>query len=289
MFEVNEENVISVAIGIGILIATVIIATVWNWLFGRFIKRSSFVLQNDPTSYKFMRHAITAVIYVVGISWAIYRIDSLRTMATTLLAGAGILAVAVGFASQHALSNVISGIFIVVFKPFRVNDRIQIKEDMGGVVEDITLRHTVIRDYENRRIVIPNAIISDEVIINSDLADKRIARWVEFDISYDSDIDLAREIIVDEVMNHPLHIDARTEEQLAEGVPEVPVRVVSLGDFSVKLRAWVWAADIADSFTMKVELLESVKKRFDREGVEIPFPYRTLVYKNDLPSNTKKR
>lgn len=288
MFEMNEANLVSIVVGIGILVATVIVSTIWNWSFGRFIKRSSLVLNNDPTSYKFMRHAITAVIYVVGISWAIYRIDSLRTMATTLLAGAGILAVAVGFASQHALSNIISGIFIVMFKPFRVNDRIQMRDEMAGIVEDITLRHTVIRDYQNRRIVIPNAIISDEVITNSDLADKRIARWVEFDISYDSDIDLARGIIVDEVMNHPLHIDGRNQEQIAEGMPEVPVRVIALGDFSVKLRAWVWAADIADSFTMKVELLESVKKRFDREGVEIPFPYRTVVYKTDLPGNAKK-
>ena len=280
-----EEQFISAAIGVTILVATVIFASLWSWLFGRFIKRSAFILHNDPTSYKFLRHAITALIYVVGISLAIYRIDSLRTMATTLLAGAGILAVAVGFASQHALSNVISGIFIVIFKPFRVNDRISVRSELNGMVEDITLRHTVIRDYQNRRIVIPNAIISDEVILNSDMDDSRINRWLEFDISYDSDIDLAKQIIVDEVMNHPLKIDGRSEVQIEEGVPEVPVRVISLGDFSVKLRAWVWSNDQADSFAMHCDLLESVKKRFDREGVEIPFPYRTLVYKRDLEPN----
>jgi len=71
-----------------------------------------------------------------------------------MLAGAGILAVAVGFASQAALSNIISGVFVVIFKPFRVGDRLKINE-LTGVVEDITLRHTVIRDLENKRIIIP--------------------------------------------------------------------------------------------------------------------------------------
>jgi small conductance mechanosensitive channel len=60
----------------------------------------------------------------------------------------------------------------------------------------------------------------------------------------------------------------------------VPVRVLSLGDFSVNLRAWAWTQNSADGFVLTCDLTESIKKRFDAEGIEIPFPYRTLVYKN---------
>jgi small-conductance mechanosensitive channel len=238
-------------------------------------------MKNDPTNYLFMRHATVGILYIVGFSIAIYMVPSLRTLASSLLAGAGILAVAIGFASQHALSNIISGVFIVIFKPFRINDRLKIRE-LQGIVEDITLRHTVIRDFENKRILIPNAVISDEIIINSDFADDKICRWIEVGISFDSNIDLAKEIMRDEVMKHPLHIDVRSPEQVEKGDPEVPVRVLLLGESSVNLRAWAWAKDSPDGFVMSCDLYESIKKRFDREGIEIPFPHRTLVHKNSM-------
>ena len=134
------------------------------------------------------------------------------------------------------LSNIISGVFIVLFKPFRVNDRLLVK-GLSGTVEDITLRHTVIRDYENKRILIPNAVISDEVIVNSDFLEDKICKWIDVRISYDSDIDKAKAIIREEVENHPLHLDVRTPEQLKEGVANVIVRVILLGEYSVDLRA----------------------------------------------------
>ena len=278
----SEYELIHIITGAGILVTTVVLAAVWNRLFKRFVNRPSESGVRDTANYTFLRHTITVLILLIGFSIAIYTIPSLRVMATTALAGAGILAVAVGFASQHALSNVISGLFIIIFKPYRVADRIRLRDTLAGTVEDITLRHTVIRDFQNQRIVIPNSIISDEVIINMDLEDERNARWLIFDISYDSDIDKAREIIVDEILKHPLHIDHRTQEEIENGEPEVKVVVVELGDFSVKLRTWVWTKNTDDSFTMHWELTESIKKRFDREGVEIPFPYRTIVYKKDL-------
>lgn len=267
---------------IGILVATIFAGYIFNRFFQRFIHRSTRILLNDPTNYQFLRHAITAVIYILGFGMAIFQIESLRTVAGSILAGAGILAVAVGFASQHALSNIISGIFLILFKPYRINDRITVKDTLQGVVEDITLRHTVIRDFQNRRIVIPNTIISNEVILNTDMIDEKICRWIEMGISYDSDVQKAKAIMREEALKHPLHLDNRTPEQIKEGADEVVVRLVSFGESSVNLRAWVWAANLSDGFIMHCDLLESIKARFDAEGIEIPFPYRTLVFKNEL-------
>lgn len=141
-----------------IFVVTIVVAFIFQKLYSRFINHSSGVMKNDPTNYKFVGHAMSAIIYLVGFGWAIYEIPQMRQIANSLLAGAGILAVAAGFASQHALSNIISGLFIIIFKPFRVNDRLLLRETMQGFVEDITLRHTVIRDFENRRIIIPNTV-----------------------------------------------------------------------------------------------------------------------------------
>lgn len=277
----NEAlNYTQLAIAAGIITVTLIVGYLFNRFLFRFFSKSTFILRNDPTNYKFLRHAITALIYLVGFGMAIFQIDSLRGVAGSILAGAGILAVAVGFASQQALSNIVSGILLVIFKPYRINDRIIVKDTLQGVVEDITLRHTIIRDFQNRRIVIPNSVISNEVIINADLAEEKVCRFVEVGISYDSDIKRAKQIMREEVLNHPLHIDPRTPEQIEEGVDEVPVRVLSFGDSSINLRAWAWAANQADGFVMHCDLLESIKGRFDAEGVEIPYPYRTLVFKN---------
>ena len=274
-----DSNFVYISVFVGILVATFIVAYLVNRFFLRLIRRSTEIMKNDPTNYLFLRHTISALIYLTGFGVAIYMMPNLRALASSLLAGAGILAVAVGFASQHALSNIIGGVFIVLFKPFRINDRLEIK-GMVGIVEDITLRHTIIRNFENQRIIIPNAIISEEVIVNANYGDDIICKWIDIGISYDSDIDKAKAIMQDEVMKHPLHIDRRTPEQIENGEPEVVVRVLALGDFAVTLRAWAWANDPADGFVLSCDLFESIKKRFDAEGIEIPFPYRTIVFKN---------
>lgn len=91
---------------------------------------------------------------------------SLRGVAQTALVGAGILAIITGLASQEALANIVSGIFIISFKPFKIGDIIRIDESKTGTVTDITLRHTIIRNYQNNMIVIPNSIINKEKIVN---------------------------------------------------------------------------------------------------------------------------
>ena len=267
-------------VAIGIIVLTIVVNMLFVKVFNRFIRSRTEDMHTDPTNYKFLRHSIVALIYVVGVSAAIYTIPALRTLASSLLAGAGILAVAIGFASQQALSNMISGIFIIMFKPFRVNDRITIRDTISGVVEDISLRHTVIRNFENRRVIVPNSIIGDEILINADYEDALICKWLDMGIGYGADIKQARKIMQEEAMKHPNFIDNRTPEEKEKGIDAVRVRVLSWGDFSINLRAWVWTADNGAAFQLGCDLYESIKERFDEEGVEIPYPYRNVVHHN---------
>jgi len=212
-------------------------------------------------------------------------IPTLKAFAITLFAGAGILVALIGFAAQEAFSNIVSGVFIVMFRPFRVGDMIKVGSLQYGIVEDITLRHTVINSFENKRIIIPNSVISSDVIINDSISDDKICKWVEIGISYDSDIDLAIKIIQEEAEKHPLSIDNRTQEMIEAGEPVIEVRVIDLDEYSVNLRAYVWLNGPLEAPRVRTDINKSVKKRFDAEGVEIPFPYRTVVYKKDLPPN----
>jgi small-conductance mechanosensitive channel len=186
------------------------------------------------------------------------------------LAGAGIFAVAIGFASQKAFSNIISGLFIVIFKPFRINDRLSIGNDISGIVEDITLRHTIVRSYENKRFVIPNAYISEEVLVNADITDPQIRKFVFFKVDYQTDLNQAIQIIRELAENHPLTLDRRTTEELKNEESKAAINVIDWGDYAIVIRAAIWANDSSDAFAIQCELNETVKAKFDEAGIIIP-------------------
>lgn len=272
-----------------VIVVTIVIASVVKKVFKKVISKSAENADTNLTTLKFLDHSISIIVLLIGFSWASSMIDFLKPIATSIVAGAGILAIAVGFAAQQTLGNIISGLFIVISKPFQINDRISMSDGLRGIVEDITLRHTVIRNFENQRIIIPNSIISNQVLINSNFSDTKICRFINVGISYDSDIDLAREIMIEEITNHPLNIDIRTKEEIKAGVPRLSVRVIQLADSSVNLRAWAWAKDAPDAFVMECDVLESIKKHFDKAGITIPFPQRTISYLNPKPDIEEKK
>ncbi|MBZ0327112.1 MAG: mechanosensitive ion channel family protein [Altibacter sp.] len=266
---------------IGVVLAlTVIAATTANMWFKHDIQKK-IETEQDPTSFKFLRYVVLVGIYFIGIMLSLLAFPSLKGVAQTALGGAGVMALIAGFAAQEALSNVIGGLFIITFKPFRIGDLIKITDAMVGRVNDITLRHTVIRNFENKMIVIPNAIINKEKLINYDMGELKCCERIEIGISYDSDIDLAKKIMQEECERHPLILDNRTELEVQEGKPIVRTALTQLNDSSMTIRAWTWERNYSDSFQLKIDVLESIKKRFDKEGIEIPFPYRTVVMKKD--------
>jgi small-conductance mechanosensitive channel len=285
----NSESLQYLLLVVIVLAAAAIINLVVRFLMNKVIKRTTKKINVDPTNFSFIKNSIGFIIYFIAIIVIFLKIPFLKTFGAGLIASAGILAAIIGFASQKAFANIIGGIFILMFKPFRVGDTIEVGSNMKGVVEEITLRHTVIRNYENRRMIIPNANISDETIINSTITDSRIRKFVEFGISYDSDIDKAITIIREEIGKHKNFVDNRTDKEKKDGIPAVAVVVTSLADFSVNLRAYAWAPGNDEAFGLQCDVLKSVKERFDREGVEIPFPYRTIVYKKDLDEQKNKK
>ena len=250
-----------------------------NWVlrraFNRFMRLRATAINVDLTNYKFLGNALSSIIFTVGVMFAVREYPPLRTVAGSILTGAGILAAIIGFASQQAFSNIVSGIFIVIFKPFRVNDRLRIKDTFTGIVEDITLRHTVLRDDENRHIIIPNSVINSEILVNSDYNDDSICRFIEFGIDHQTDIDFAKNIMSEEIARHLNYINPKTGKK--DNAPSlIEIKVVRMTDAALILRGTCWAETPDSAFDMYCDLLESIKKRFDKAGVKMAFQSKTI-------------
>jgi small-conductance mechanosensitive channel len=223
-------------------------------------------LHLDPTVSSFLKNLTSAAIYFIGLVAAAYSIPQWRAMFVSLFAGAGILAAIVGFAAQQPLSNIINGLFIVIFRPIRVNDVVRVESYGLGVVEDITIRHTIIRNFENQRIVIPNTQLSNSAIVNFHLVDPRIRRFVEFVFLHGSPVDRIIDVMREEAEKHPLTLDARTMEEIADGTPKVDVRLVAVTPEGLKIRAVVWTQTFDHAWDLHCDLNRILVRRFAQEG-----------------------
>jgi len=269
-------NLLLLAKIILVLVAAFIAERALFFLLRRAYKRSEKG-REDATRYKFLKNALRFIVGLAAFGTIISMIPSIRHLAVTLFAGAGILVAILGLATQRAFSNIISGIFIVSFKPFRVGDTIRIADKYSGNVEDITLRHTVLVTGENRRVIIPNSVISDEYIVNSSIADETVCEQVDVTITYSSDMEKGIALLQKLCEAHPSCLDRRTAHELDNGAQRVSVRVASLTEQGIRLRALVWAKDPATASVMHQELNRSIRTAFDHVGIEFSYAYDRLI------------
>ena len=227
----------------------------------------------DQTVIRYITRIKNLVIFLVALLVYASLVPGLRALVGTMVAGAGITALVLGFAAKSTLANLVSGLSLAIYRPFHIGDMVTIENEYG-TVEDITLRHTIVRTWEYKRLIIPNEKVDSMALTNYSIIDPTMLCITEFGVSYDTDIDLARRLMLEEANKCP-HRDEKADEPW--------VRVIGHDDFAIRLRLYVWVPDVSSLWLTRFWLLENIKKRFDREGVEIPFPYRTVVFKKDLP------
>lgn len=218
---------------------------------------------------RFFKHLLVGFVYVLGFAIAVLKVPVLGALAGTVLAGSGVVALVIGFASQQAVSNMVSGFLIALFRPFSVGDRLKVGKDLEGYVEDITLRHTIIKTCENTRVIIPNSLMTNQVIENENLIDEKIWKKITFIVHQKANIDTAMSIISEEAMRHPSFIDNRTSEERKKNESAVKIKVVSVTAGGIHISAWIWAKNSDTAFDLACDLYKSIKERFDKEGVEL--------------------
>lgn len=260
-----------------------IVVTILKVILNRFLKKRSTFLKIDPTNFTFLRNALSFILYSIALVIIFILSPGLKGIGATLFASAGIVAAIVGFASKEAFANIISGIFIIIFKPFRVDDMLQFESGERGKVEDITLRHTVICDLNNKRIIVPNSTMSSQSIVNFDISDKRILFHYKINISFESDVDKAISLIKNFLEARKEVLEWRRNEADAPRKSRVRIRVTELFDSGMTLRADYWCEDYETAFSIMCRLNKELLVKFKENGIEIPYPHRTIVYKDRKP------
>ncbi len=262
----------------------IVVVILLSWLLSRLLRffivsylKKSKSEKYKNTSLQFLKNSIKFFVGLFAFVYIIMTVPAFKSKATFIFSGAGILAAIIGFAAQAAISNLIAGAFIVVFKPFRVGDYIKLDENRIGIVEDITLRHTVINNFENKRLIIPNSIISTESVLNHTIEDSHILSFNNFKLGLFADLDLAKRIIEEEALKLDGVIDFRTPTEVLTTTNQIEVRVIDVTESFIHIRAYVWIDNPFKEFKIKCALKEAVHKRFITEGVDMPIPIRRIL------------
>ena len=178
---------------------------------------------------------------------------------TSLITVLGTASLAVGLAMQGGLTNMVGGLTILIFKPFKVGDWIE-NGNVSGSVEEITIFHTILKSLDCTKIVLPNGDLANSCVKNFSANSKR-KLCIDFSVSYHSDIDKVKKVI-QEVID---------KEELVLKDEEVFIRLTNHAESALIFTVRVWTKN-ENFWALKFNLLENVKKAFDKNGIEIPFP-----------------
>ncbi len=223
--------------------------------------------KSTATTYNFIFKIFKVALYGFCLYAILIQFTALKSIGNILLGASSVAAMAFALAAQESMSNIVGGFFLAFFQPFKVGDLIKLTDrNIGGRVKDIGLRHTTITTIENSDIIIPNGIMNSCVIENRDTT-VNYCNYLVFNISYDSDVDKAMAIIQKCAIQHKDCVDKKL----------CKVVVINLGDYSVDLRLAVNSVDAIVGFNLLCDLRKSVKKAFDENGIDIPFPVYTIM------------
>ncbi len=211
--------------------------------------------------------ATYAIVLLTGVFVALGVLELDKTV-TSLLAGVGIIGLALGFAFQDIASNFISGILLSIRRPFRENDIVESNGHMG-YVEEITIRATKIRTFQGQIVIIPNKDVFQSPIVNYNLLGVRRID-LSCGVSYGDDLERARELAIEAVSN----LDCRDTTRAVELFYDE----FGASSINCKLRFWVAFRKQPDFLHAQSESIIAVKKAFDENGISIPFPITTLDF-----------
>ena len=260
-----------------IIVLILLTAVIISKLLTRLMKRQNF--RNLPIWLKLKKY----VMIIITIYSILTLFIPAKTILSPLLASGGIVAVVVGLAAQETVGNLISGFMIITFRPFHIGDLIRVNNgEYVGTVVEITVRHTIIETFENTRVIVPNSQMNTSVLENiSDISTAK-ADFLYVSVAYDTDLEKAIRVLQDVIAAHPDYVDPRSEEEKQQNKEKVIVRVTDFKDSGIALRATIYSNDNSTCFTMLSDLRIAVKKRFDQEGIEMPYPKQDIYIKESI-------
>lgn len=225
---------------------------------------------------RFFKSLVNVVIAILTVYALAQQFEVTKELSTALLQSGTLLIALVTFAAQHALSNVISGFSLSFSRPYSVNDKIKVVQGGSvaaeGIVTDITLRHTIISQYNGESCIVPNSVMDSSVITNTNFTDN-IGNFIEIEITYDSDIRKAIEIMKTICAENPLTMNTMENNVFVKGY--------SMN--GIILKTTIWTKTLDESFQACSEIRISLIEEFRKAQINIP--YQTLtIYTEDVES-----
>ena len=275
---INDANLVPTITDWAInIILALVIYVVGKWVARRvtmFCKKLLERAEMDVTLVNFLSNVVFAVLMVAVILAAL---DTVGIPVTSLMAIVGAAGLAVGLALKDSLGNFAAGVMLVLFRPFKAGDFVEVA-GVAGSVQSIRIFSTVLTTPDNKEIIIPNSQISADTITNYSANDTRRVDLV-FGVSYDDDLKVAREVLTRICAEHPLI--------LAD--PATNIFVLNLGDNSVDFAVRPWV-NSGDYWTVYGDLLEQGKSELEKAGCSIPYPQRDMHvhFSNPLAEVLKK-
>ena len=202
---------------------------------------------------------------------ALIVLQTLGVSITPLVTALGVGGLAVALALQDTLANLFAGIHLLASKKVRVGDFIQLDTGELGYITDITWRNTAIRQLSNNMLLVPNSRLASAVITNFYRPQRELAVLVEVGVAYDSDLERVEGVVAD--------VGAEVMREVQGGVPAFKpmVRYHTFGDSSIDFTVILRAREVTDQYLLKHEFIKRLQRRFADEGIQIPFPIRTVV------------
>lgn len=247
---------IKILAAIGILIAGRIVAGIIRAL----AKNAARKTKADTTITKFIGN----IAYIAVMAFAVVAaINKLGVQTTSFVAILGAAGLAIGLAFQGSLSNFAAGFLMILFRPFKIGDFVE-TGGIAGTIRDIQVFTTTIMTPDNKKIIVPNAKITGDNIINyTSEPNRRIDLVVG--VGYGDDIDKVRAVLNKILSDYP--------KVLKEPAPQVALSEMADSSVNFVVRPWVKSEDY---WTVRFGMLETIKKQFDKEGISIPFPQRDV-------------
>jgi small-conductance mechanosensitive channel len=249
--------------GFAVIVATFILGI----LIRRFLKhqRNRLKRKHDQsaeqieTQFIIIERLVIPIVVFLGITAFFMIFERLRGVGATFLASAGVYGLVVGFAAKSTLSNMVAGIMLAFSQPIRVGDVVMMNKEYGRI-EDITLMYTYLRVWDNRRLVIPNEIMSNEKIINYSIRDERIWAKIGIYLDYSTDFGHVKKLLMEIAQNSP-YIDS-------EDPPDV--WLMDLGKQTLEIWVAAWAKDPVDAWMLRCDIREKTLKKFKELNIPLP-------------------
>ncbi len=219
-------------------------------------------------SSSILANIVRGIIYCIGF---ILILQTFGVAIAPLLAALGVGGIAVALALQPTLSNLFSGLQLIASGKINIGDFIQLEGGQRGFIRDITWRNTTIETGQNNIVVVPNSKLADSVVENFFLDDKKLSVTLPLRVGYETDLAKAEQVII--------QVTAQVLENVAGGVKEIKpiVRYSAFGESGIDVKVSFSVREYANQFLIVSELIKAIHKKFREEGIDIPYPVRTVI------------